>query len=111
MKIGLTDMNLAQPAAHSRRMFLARAGGVAAVAGLIKPLPAAYRGLDKIKFGYAAMTWAKEERQAVDDISSAGFQGVQFRIDATTEFQPAELRRACCNRKNLRSSLFPAAKC
>jgi inosose dehydratase len=38
------------------------------------------------------MTWAKEERQAVDDIASVGFKGVQFRIDATTEFQPSELK-------------------
>jgi inosose dehydratase len=75
----------------SRRVFLSAAGG-AVLAESVRPAFAApYRGLDKIKFGYAAMTWNKEERQAVDDIFSAGFQGVQFRIDATTEFQPSEL--------------------
>jgi inosose dehydratase len=45
-----------------------------------------------IKFGYAAMTWSKEEKQAIDDISATGFAGVQFRIEATTEFRPVELR-------------------
>jgi inosose dehydratase len=72
----------------SRRAFLAAAGAAAACPAF----SATYRGLDKIKFGYAAMTWAKEERQAVDDIASVGFKGVQFRIDATTEFQPSELK-------------------
>jgi inosose dehydratase len=45
------------------------------------------------------MTWSKEERKAVDDISSAGFRGVQFRIDATTEFQPSELRDLLAGKK------------
>lgn len=69
---------------YSRRAFLA-ATSVALLAG-------AYRGLDKIKFGYTAMTWSKEEKQAMDDIASTGFTGIQFRIDATTEFKPAELK-------------------
>ncbi len=38
------------------------------------------------------MTWGKAERQAIDDIAAVGFQGVQFRLDALKEFQPAELR-------------------
>jgi inosose dehydratase len=38
------------------------------------------------------MTWGKEERQAIEDISATEFEGIQFRIDATTEFHPDELR-------------------
>ena len=38
------------------------------------------------------MTWGKAERQAIDDISAVGFEGIQFRNDAVREFQPAELR-------------------
>jgi inosose dehydratase len=38
------------------------------------------------------MTWGKEERQAIEDIAALGYRGIQFRIDAVTEFQPAELR-------------------
>ena len=45
-----------------------------------------------IRYGYAAITWGKAERQAIDDISAAGYEGIQFRIEATTEFQPSQLR-------------------
>jgi inosose dehydratase len=84
---------------HSRRAFLS-AAGVAAVAGSVgNVMGAAYQGLDKIKFGYAAMTWGKEERQAADDIASAGYKGVQFRIDATTEFRPSELKELLREKK------------
>ena len=79
----------------SRRAFLATA--TATLTAL--PSRAAYRGLDKIHFGYAAITWGKEQRQAADDIAAAGFSGVQFRVDATTEFKPAELRDLLSQRK------------
>ena len=69
----------------SRRTFLAGLGGLAAV----RPARTAPSG---IRFGYAAITWGKEERQAIDDISATGYAGIQLRIEATTEFQPAELR-------------------
>jgi inosose dehydratase len=52
-----------------------------------------------IQYGYAAMTWGKEEKQAIDDIAATGYSGVQFRIDATTEFQPTELHAALDARK------------
>jgi inosose dehydratase len=71
----------------SRRTFLAGLGAIAATRAL------SYAGSPSgIRFGYTAMTWGKEERQAVDDISATGFEGIQFRIDATTEFKPTELR-------------------
>ncbi len=75
---------------NSRRTFLKSLGVVAAIrpaASLAVPI-----GANGIKFGYAAMTWGKEERQAVDDISSCGYSGIQFRIEATTEFHPAGLK-------------------
>jgi len=75
---------------QSRRNFLAGAGALAAATAFHRAAGAAVSS--GIRFGYAAMTWNKEERQAVDDISACGYQGVQFRIEATTEFQPAELR-------------------
>jgi inosose dehydratase len=68
----------------SRRTFLACLGlGPAAAAAALAP---------GIRFGYTAMTWNKEERQAIDDISATGYEGIQFRIDATTEFKPDELK-------------------
>ncbi len=71
----------------SRREFFAGMG--VAFSGLAR---AGSNGTPGIQYGYAAMTWGKEEKQAIEDIAAAGFAGVQFRADALTEFQPAELR-------------------
>src|SRR5436305_2534426 len=77
--------------AHStRRTFLAGLGAATAVATL--PSFAAPSRTGNIRFGYAAITWGNEERQAIDDISSVGFPGIQFRANAVTDFKPAELR-------------------
>jgi len=59
---------------------------------------AARKGTD-IRFGYTAMTWGSAERQAMDDISALGFPGIQFRVDAVTEFKPAELRELLAQHK------------
>ena len=47
-----------------------------------------------IKFGYAAITWGAKVTQAVDDISSLGFRGIQLRSEAVAQFgdRRAELR-------------------
>jgi inosose dehydratase len=45
-----------------------------------------------IQFGYTAMTWGNEERQAIDDIAAVGFAGIQFRANAVTDFKPDELK-------------------
>ena len=76
----------------SRRTFLAGAGVVAVTAAIPRGAFAFASGAPGIRFGYAAITWGKEERQAIEDISATGYQGIQLRIDATTEFQPDELR-------------------
>jgi inosose dehydratase len=55
-------------------------------------LASASDGTPGIQYGYAAMTWGKEEKQAILDIAAVGFAGVQFRADAVTEFQPNELK-------------------
>ncbi len=46
----------------------------------------------RLTFGYTAMTWGKEERQAIDDISALGFPGIQFLSIAISAFPPAEMR-------------------
>jgi inosose dehydratase len=77
----------------SRRRFLAGVGSVAVTAAIPRGAAlAANGGATGIRFGYAAITWGKEERQAIEDISATGFEGVQFRLDAITEFHPDELR-------------------
>ena len=68
---------------------LAATAGVTLASRKIFALPGDLSG---IRYGYAAITWGKEERQAVDDISSAGYPGIQFRAEVLTEFQPTQLR-------------------
>jgi len=71
----------------TRRTFLAGLGAVAATTAL-----PAFAAAQNIRFGYAAITWANEERQAADDIAAVGFPGVQFRANAVADFKPAELK-------------------
>ena len=74
---------------HTRRMFLA--GAVCTAVATALPRVAA--AIDqRIRFGYTAMTWGNDERQAIDDIAAVGFPGIQFRANAVTDFKPAELR-------------------
>src|SRR2546423_14804092 len=37
-----------------------------------------------IRFGYAAITWGGNDRQAIDDIAALGFRGIQLRQSAGT---------------------------
>ncbi len=77
--------------ARSRRSFLRGMGSLAMAAAPGFPAFSFSRGA-RIQFGYTAMTWGKQERQAIEDISALGYPGIQFRADALTDFQPAELR-------------------
>lgn len=75
---------------HVTRRSLLAGIGAAAVIGAV-PAFAASRGRN-IRFGYTAMTWGNEERQAIDDIAAVGFPGIQFRANAVTDFKPTELK-------------------
>lgn len=47
----------------------------------------------EIHFGYASITWNGNDRQAMEDIASLGFPGVQLRANVLKEFSgPTELR-------------------
>jgi len=81
----------------TRRTFVAGLGAVAAVTTL--PSLAAPSRLPGVRFGYAAITWGNEERQAVDDIAAVGFRGIQFRANAVTDFKPAELKEVLAQHK------------
>ena len=72
-------------------------GAVAASATF--PAFAAPNHANGIRFGYTAMTWGNEERQAIDDIAAAGFPGIQFRANAVTDFKPAELKELLSQHK------------
>jgi inosose dehydratase len=47
----------------------------------------------EIHFGYAAITWGGNDRQAIEDIAAVGFQGIQLRSNSIAEFgSPAAVR-------------------
>ena len=53
----------------------------------ISPAPA------EIRIGYASITWGGNDRQAIEDIASLGFHGIQLRANVIKGFvSPAELR-------------------
>lgn len=43
-------------------------------------------GPAEIRFGYAAITWDGNDTQAINDISEAGFRGIQLRANLLKEF-------------------------
>jgi inosose dehydratase len=46
-----------------------------------------------MRFGYASITWGGNDRQAIEDIASLGFHGIQLRPNVIKEFSsPTELR-------------------
>jgi inosose dehydratase len=55
----------------------------------------------ELKFGYAAITWGGRDLQAIEDIASAGFPGVQLRSNVLKEFgeRPATLREILAKHK------------
>lgn len=84
----------------SRRDFLATlaAGAVAcARAPRVTSAPNAAR----IRFGYAAITWGNSELVAIDEISKAGYAGIQARAGIVGHFmrQPSVLRDLFAQKK------------
>jgi inosose dehydratase len=97
----------------SRRRFIGNVGACAAVSSasfrslseileppLYPPMDLSY--FDKpitpapfeIRFGYAAIAWKGKDRQAITEISEAGYRGIQLRANVLTEFgeRPTALR-------------------
>ena len=48
-----------------------------------KPIPP---GPFELHIGYAAITWGGNDRQAIEDIASSGFTGIQIRSNSVQEF-------------------------
>src|SRR6266700_8244138 len=55
----------------------------------------------RVRFGYAAITWGGNDRQAIADIAALGFRGIQLRQSAVTTWgdRPAELQELLAARK------------
>ncbi|MGH7710642.1 MAG: sugar phosphate isomerase/epimerase family protein, partial [Gemmatimonadaceae bacterium] len=86
----------------SRREVIRRFGAAALGAPLLNNrtqsdtwrLPQQPRPAGTIRFGYAAITWGGNDEQAIDDIASLGFRGIQLRSNVVPKYadRPAALR-------------------
>jgi len=56
----------------------------------------------EIHFGYAAITWGGNDRQAIEDIASLGFPGIQLRSNCIEEFGNPNGLRDFLTQHNLR---------
>ena len=54
-----------------------------------------------VKIGYAAITWGGNDLQAIDDIASLGYTGIQLRSNVLAQFgeRPGELRDLLAKRR------------
>jgi inosose dehydratase len=75
----------------NRRDFL-RAAGVTAFSAATARLATA--ASSKIQVGYASITWVGKDEQAIDDIASLGFHGIQLRSNVVAQWgeRASELR-------------------
>src|ERR1700730_10570289 len=56
----------------------------------------------EIHFGYAAITWGGNDRQAIDDIAAVGFHGIQLRSNSIAEFASAAAVRDLLSQHDLK---------
>ena len=64
-------------------------------------LAPAFAAPGDIRFGYAAITWQGQDRQAIDDVAAVGYKGIQLRTSTLPEFgdKPAALKALLGERK------------
>ena len=81
----------------NRRELISTGLGAAALALGFRPARAQYPGL---RFGYAAITWGGNDRQAIEDVAALGFRGIQLRASAVSEWgdRPDELKELLASR-------------
>ena len=84
----------------NRREFV-RTTASAAAAAALAGVPRAFAAPGDIRFGYAAITWQGQDRQAIDDVAAVGFDGIQLRTSALPEFgdKPAALKELLAARR------------
>jgi inosose dehydratase len=90
----------------TRRQFVRdTATGAAALA--LTGLAPAFAAPGDIRFGYAAITWQGQDRQAIDDVAAVGYKGIQLRTSTLPEFgdKPAALK-ALLGERNLTMVAF-----
>ncbi len=79
----------------TRRGFVAGLSSLAAAHGLRSGFCRTPEPPQKIRFGYAAITWGGNDLQAIKDVSEVGFRGIQLRSPILKDFgdKPTELKR------------------
>ena len=90
----------------TRRQFVRdTAAGAAALA--LTGLAPGFAAPGEIRFGYAAITWQGQDRQAIDDVAAVGYKGIQLRTSTLPEFgdKPAALK-ALLGERNLTMVAF-----
>jgi inosose dehydratase len=77
----------------NRRDFV-RVTGLAAAGLAVGDAHRSFAAPGDIQFGYAAITWQGQDRQAIEDVASVGFKGIQLRTSVLPEFggKPAALK-------------------
>lgn len=68
----------------SRREFVKHVGGAAIAATVPFSVRDAWAPGSRIRIGYAAITWNENDLQAIEDISSLGYAGIQLRANVLT---------------------------
>ena len=56
----------------------------------------------ELHIGYAAITWGGNDRQAIEDIASVGFPGIQIRSNSVQEFGSAAALREVLDKHHLK---------
>jgi inosose dehydratase len=91
----------------TRRQFLHRLG----VAVSVPALPAAVRAAGAasppaIQVGYAAIAWGGNDTQAIEDVSSLGYAGIQIRANAVKEFSDPLALKGLLGQHHLQLAAF-----
>src|SRR5271163_1572006 len=56
----------------------------------------------ELRIGYAAITWGGNDHQAIEDISSVGFPGIQIRSNSVQEFGSGVALREVLDKHNIK---------
>jgi inosose dehydratase len=87
------------PTLQSRREFLKSAAALSPFLAL--PPTSVVRRSASPKIGYASITWAGKDLEAIDDIAALGFRGIQLRSNILSSFgtRPAALGELLASRR------------
>lgn len=61
-----------------------------------------YHGASEIRIGYASITWGGHDAQAIQDISSLGYPGIQLRANILDEYPDPHQLRDLLERRHLK---------